>query len=180
MQTVSPQHQAVSWMKVSSLRLDKHSLQLQPGINLVCNPQTLGKGWMVTQRICKRQNWAHRHTRRGGLSSGSVSAAFSRIFTALRKRGQDQDGISWDMGSHQGHEHPLLCPASSCCPMDVVTQHGCCHPAQLFSPWKSKSTTLEWHLPVGSECRQVLHPSTSLAAGLGPHICKPLAERSLL
>lgn len=47
------------------------------------------------------------------MSSGSVSAAFSRGFAGIR-RGQDQDGISWAMGSLQGRDHPLLCPAASC------------------------------------------------------------------
>lgn len=114
----------------------------------------------MTQRICKRQKWAHRHTRRGGVSSGSVSAAFSRGFAGVGRGGQDKGGISWGTGSYQGHEHHSLCPSLKllCHSTDAVTQpspfpSGRANP----SPWSGPH---DCTVHMGRECRQLLHPST--------------------
>lgn len=86
------------------------------------------------------------------MSSGSVSAAFSRGSAGVRRRSQDRDGISWDMGSHQGHE-----------PTPVPCLRLFSHSPVLFP--SGKAAPSPWHGPqgctvhVGSECRQVLHPT---------------------
>lgn len=84
------------------------------------------------------------------MSPGSVSAAFSRGFAGVRRVGQEEDGLSRDVGSYQGQEHPLPMPQ----PQAVVSQRGCCRMAQPFSLWKSKSFTLEWSPWLHHACGQ--------------------------
>lgn len=115
------------------------------------------------------------------MSSDSVSAAFSRAFAGVRRRGQGQDGISWGTGSHQGHEPTAVpWPRLLSHSMDAVTQHSSFPSGKADpSPWRGAQGCT---VPVGREGRQfcIPAPHTSLPAGPGPLVCNPLPERSLL
>lgn len=94
------------------------------------------------------------------MSSGSVSAAFSRGFAGVRRVGQGEDGVSGTWGATKDRSVHSPCPSLKLLShsMDAATQpspfpSGRANP----SPWSGPHGC---SMHVGSECRQVLRPST--------------------